>query len=186
MDLTTVARVKALAKDTSNANDAWYVQAVAAISAAIERETARLFQRVQRTERFTPDGDQAVFFLKGVPIATIDEVKNGGDLIDASEYRLLDDLGAIEFESAPEYDFAGRLEVKYTGGLAATTDALVAASEYLDLVHACEREVLALWQRRDRIAPRLSESVAGSSLTLEYPEGFLPETLRVIERYRLG
>jgi len=185
MDLTTLARVKALAKDTSSANDAWYAQAISAISAAIERETGRWFERKQRTEKFRPDGDISIFFLRALPVASIDEVKNDGAIVDATEYRLLDDIGAIEFESPPLPSFDGRLEVKYTGGLAADVATLVATAEYLDVVGVCEREVLALWQRRDRIAPRLSESVGGSSLTLEYPDGFLPETLRVIERYRL-
>lgn len=185
MDLTTVARVKALAKDLSSANDAWYAAAIAGISAAIERETGRWFERKQRTEKFSPDGDITLFFLRATPVASIDEVKNDAEIVDVAEYRLLDEIGAVEFESPPLPSFSGRLEIKYTGGLAATVDALVALPEYLDLAHACEREVLALWQRRDRIAPRLSESVGGSSLTLEYPDGFLPETLRVIGRYRL-
>lgn len=186
MDLTTLARVKALAKDAGISNDAWYAQAISGISAAIEREIDRFVERKERTEKFVPNGRDTIFPLSGVPIVSIADVKNAGDVIAASGYRFDPDTGLVEFLSAPADSWDGKLEIRYTGGLAVDTAALVASgSGYLDLVLACEKEVLSLWQRRNQLAEQVSESIGGGSMTVTRSQPWLPETKAVLERYRL-
>ncbi len=187
MDLTTLARVKALAKDAGTANDVFYAQAISGISAAMEREIDRFAERKERTEKFFPDGSRRKFFLAGVPVTAIAEIKNGGSVIAADGYRFDRETGMVEFLSGPVETWDGPLEVKYTGGLAVDTAALVASgSEYLDLALACEKEVLSLWQRKDQLAEQVSESIGGGSTTVTRSQAWLPETKAVLERYRLA
>ena len=184
MDLTTKARVKELAVHGSTANDDWFDQVIAGVSAAIEAKLERYVEVASRTERFRANGIRRIFFLMGSPISSISGVTNGGSTLDTDAYRIHPEVeGAVEFLSPPSDIWDGGLEITYTGGMAADTAALIAA--YPDLALAAEKEVLSLWQRKGQLAEVVSESYSGSTLAITKSMAWLPETLETIERYRL-
>ncbi len=185
MNLTTLARVKALAEQAGPANDAWFNLAIAGKSLAIEREIDRFVEKKSYTEKFDPDGTTRRFWLQGPPVTAITEVRNGGTVYAATGYRLGPEADMVEFLVAPVKDFDGLLEIDYAGGLAVDADELV-GGDYADLAFACELEVLSLWQRRKQLAEQVSESVGGSTFSVTKSMPLLPETKAMLERFRLG
>lgn len=187
LPLTTLARVQKNQRITAGtAPDEFITEQIPILSAAFERYCKRAFHVEERTEIFEPDNQRTIYPLKGYPVTTLAEVKNAGAVLTVSEYLLNHRKDAVRFDDAPAFSRDGFLEIKYTGGLAIDEAALVAATQFLDLVGACERQVAHFWHTRDRLGQRGSISVGGASVTFEAPDLWLRDVVKVLDRYVRG
>lgn len=126
-------------------------QLISGMSRAVEKYLGRYLESTSRTTYIDVEPGECVFFLQGYPISSsglsIYEDTSRlftGSALDSTMYdttaRALNE-GRIEFDSSPTSG-PSVLKVVYTGGLATSVDNLVAStSVYLDLVHACERQI---------------------------------------------
>lgn len=201
MDLTTTERVRTLlmggGMDAGTALEASSLAAVAqilvSVSAAAESYLDRNVQSgVSRTEYFDVRCDRMVYPLRAYPVASITGVWYdttqafaAATALSSSYYfsPTLDDRGLLRLKSPlqPYYDMApAALKITYTGGMAATTTAFVAA--FPDLAAAVDRQVIYEWKRRNDMG---SLSVSGDGGTVTIPEvHLLRSTLEILDRHK--
>lgn len=172
LDCTTIARVQAHLPQTDASADAVLQTFITGVSAEFERYLYRHLLATERTEVYAVRPSSRIISLKGSPVIATDgrgislnpfEVKastsmdfstavaltrNSGYVLeqDRGVLRILGKLetftdGLLGRASAPAY-----VQVRYTGGLAATTAALL--TDYPDLATACELQVVHEFRRR--------------------------------------
>lgn len=158
LDLTTVDRVIAYmgtansgasAGVWSEGNKSIIAGMISTVSQDFENYCNRLFKSEERTVSEILDGDTV--FLPGVPIASVPSVSasTSGRVSDmlplaSTEYDILPSADGVVFYSLAR---GARVSITYTGGLAATTAALIAAHPVL--AGKCELQVAMLWRRHN-------------------------------------
>lgn len=194
LDLTTLARVETYAAGFGGA--AAGAAEIAAISQLITQESARiethccrLFLEVARTKYFRVAPGQRVFPLPAFPLAATPALEVRGDvarvfgtdtIVDSGSYFCDPDTAVLEFDRYQPLPGPGTLKVTWTGGLAASTAALIAA--HPDLASACEEQVRYVLQRRNNVGGSLV-SGGGGSTSFQKELDLLDDVKSKIERY---
>lgn len=181
MDLTTLAKVKALLELTETDWDALITELVGAVSERCASYCNRDFESKSRVEYH--DGGGLYLYLKGLPVAAIESI-HGSDtwewdtrnLIPAADYQLLSaGMAAYRYGAWPYGPQA--LKVTYTGGYAA--DAVPD-----DLEMAARTQVAYDFRRRKDIGLESVSFPDGSIQKVNSGE-FLPSVKSVLNRYRI-
>lgn len=185
---TTVERVKRfLSIDPAEGkHDGLLQDMISKTTAAFEVELDRWVEAKERTEILDVDQGCGVVGLRGYPIVSVASVKedaygqfSGGEFaLSASEYRVDRRTGLIHF---PDYTLTGgpqSLSVTYTGGMGATTAAVIAA--FADLCDAADMHVAFMFKRRDSLG---FSSVGGVGIqsTASDAVNFLPRVVDALE-----
>lgn len=198
MDLTTAARVKALLGLASNdtVDNTALGALISSVSRRIERHLHRELQSgVERTEVFDCWPDTDLLLVEAYPIASIASVTKAEDQDWAEGTGLVEGTGYVLHAAEgrlyrPNNSSAIAVEwprgvqsmrVVYTGGIAADTDAFVAAEP--DIAHACESQVVEEWRRRTGMAAT-TRTVQGTTATHEGAVRLLPLVQEILEPYR--
>lgn len=155
----------------------------------------RKIELTQYTEYFSVDPGATTFRLSAIPVSTINGTSEGAwndadweyaasSAVSTSDYTVDDDSGIIYFTQNLLVSGFRALKVVYTGGLAETTEDLL-ASDYADLVHACERQVLFLFNTRKTVGAT-STAAVGNTVTYTGDVDWLPGVKNVLLNYRRG
>lgn len=202
LDLVSVATVKARLKITSGdtSQDANIALLISSVSARMASVMLRHTKSARRTELRQLSPGRNMISLKGSPITTVHSVKWGespdlsatNPLVEGTDYFVVKPQGTIRFlVIAPSFRTGAiqraahpsQVEIDYTGGLADTTDNLI-ANGYGDIADACAMQTAYLWQRSQRGALGASNSKTGDSeLTYDGPYDLLPDVADVCSRY---
>ena len=198
MNLTTAARVYSilgLGASPSAEAVARVAEFIATVSADAELHMGRHVQSgFKRTEVYHVPRGWRLLALRGAPIASISTVRtsttrdfSASELLTANEHYILEDergtlrfvvdldqlsIGAVRHAIAPTY-----VQVSYDGGMAADTDAFVAA--YPALAGAVDLQVAYLYKRSDQAAGDEPTGKTGKLPGGSYD--WLPVMLRAIE-----
>lgn len=199
MDLTTTTRVANLVNAGGTAPASFNTTVallITSVSVAVEKYLDRVIQTATRTEYFDVTNDQRVFALKAFPVSAVtgvwfDEEQTWGSDTEmgTDEWRspVYDPRGLLTLAVpqkvyiTPGVDVAYRsLKVTYTGGMAADTNAFVAA--YPDVAGAVDFQVAYLWHRRNELG---LASVSGDAGSVSIgADAWLPWVKIVLEQYR--
>lgn len=191
MDLTTLDKVY-LALGTSGvatdkAHGGLLSEMITAISARVEQSMRRHVQSTSRTVVYDVQPGQRMVQLFGYPVTSVTTVHHDLDrdfasdsLIDSDNYSVDSRTGALwlDYEYAPDRQI---LQVVYTGGMAATTAAFIAA--FPDVTQAVTMQVVEEYRRRNAHGAN-SVAVAGDSVSFVGDVQMLPLVTQVIERHR--
>ena len=154
MDVTTLDRMRAWMDEKQFSSTSLLNQMITGFSAHLERELGRYLEASERTIYLDVNEGNRVFFLKGYPFSSAPTVYEDtsraftGSATSTDDYDITQhalDQGRLEFDYAPSAG-PSSIKVVYTGGLAATTAALISA--YPDFVTACERQLWWMWKQR--------------------------------------
>lgn len=186
-DLSTVARVKALAEETSSDWDAWFTAELAAVSYEIALFMGRHIVTAERTEDYELGIGRSVLTLDAAPCSAIGTVIYAPDraftattAMNTREYSTSLPGGWVRLHQ-PSYYSPGYLRLTYTGGLGADTAAIVVA--YPDIARAVDLEVVHRWRRRDTLDGNV-KTMSGGATMHEGPLKLHPETRRRLAPYR--
>lgn len=188
MDLTTIERVK-LRVDlsyTDETQDALLSRLVAGVSAEVERRLDRHVLSTSRTVQANVRAGQGAVALRGYPITSITSIWNdrerdfGDETVLASSDYFADTTSGIVYFEVTLVGGPGVLKITYTGGMAASTDAFMAA--YPDIAEAVDQRCAQLYQRRAEIGVT---NVAGPGGSLSMPSlGWPVDALSAVMRHR--
>ena len=193
LDFTTVARVAsrlAPGSTSLSGNDTLVGQMIASTSAAMERWLGREALATAYVETFDVCEGQEHWPLKAWPVSAVTYVREdservwGSDTdVDADDYVSPVVTGDM-WLTIPGGLAAGRatLRVSYTGGMAATTTAFIAA--YPDLALACEVQVSWDYLRRKDLGT-VSKSGDKGAVALDPAAPFIPQVLSLLGQYRV-
>ena len=190
MDLTTLARVRTLLKDTSTQNDTLIDQLIDAVSPQLERILNRHAMETDRTEQYDVAPGQEVFLLRGFPVLASPAavVKNSlsrdftaASAIDTASYYIDLTRGILHIDLVGLEPGPGTLQVAYTGGLATTTANIITL--WPDIAAACELQVAYLIQRKDELG-LASFSAEGGSVAQALPTKILEGARELLQPYR--
>lgn len=200
LNLTTKERVKALHRSIAGTTlDGVIDQLIAVVSRQIERWLDCEFLKTARTEVKDVIVEQSLFVLRAFPVAplpTAFTVKNAFDSdftlvteIAATDYNVDRDRGILKFRG-PVYtlvDGPGTLQISYTGGLADTTANLLLNNDFIDLVMACEQQVLHDLMRTPNFgSPQRTVGGGGQSFEDKDKTPFIPVVYEMLEQFRRG
>lgn len=191
MDLTTLDKVY-LALGTSGiptdkAHGGLLSEMITAVSARVEQSMRRHVQSTSRTVVYDVQPGQRMVQLFGYPVSSVTTVHHDLDrdfasdsLVDSDNYSVDSRTGALwlDYEYAPGRQI---LQVVYTGGMAATTAAFIAA--FPDVTQAVTMQVVEEYRRRNAHGAN-SVAVAGDSVSFVGDVQMLPLVTQVIERHR--
>lgn len=184
MDLTTLARVKALASAGGVALgdelDGPITRLITQYSVAAAKVMNRHTESTARTEQFDVSRAQRVFSLPGYP-GSVTTVKHATDrdftnvtAIDSDNYYFESATGLLHIDGWPLYPAPGALQVVYTGGMGASAAAFIVA--YPDIAHAVEEQIVHFLQRKDSMGST-SVSFEGGSMSHAGAVQWLPHVL---------
>ena len=148
MDLTTVARVKTLAKIDVASFDTVLGQLVTDWSAAAEKYLNRKTETAAYTKQFDVECGQRVFALDayGDPATALTEIKiatdrdfAGTSAEDLDDFYLEQDTGLVASDVNLSTGW-GVLQIQWTGGMAADTSSFITA--FPDVSEAVEAQVI--------------------------------------------
>ena len=192
IELTTVARVKALLKHTGTGDDG----VIAPLVSEASHAALAYMDRAGSSESYTEfldvhsSGTDQVFSLKAYPVSSVTSVHYDQDwsfgateLLDPDdEYRLMrgGETGQIMIRVSLSPG-PGVLKIVYTGGLAADTSAFVAA--YPDIAGALDQQV-AFWFQHRRELGSASVGGSGGSVAINNDDDFLPFVRTILQRHR--
>lgn len=200
LDLTTIARCKTLHGAISTTQlDNKLTALVTQVSRQFEKWLDCEFLKAARTEYIDVTPGQQMFRLRAFPVDTAEAftVKNSdsGDFasasaINATDYYVDSRRGYLRFRSTAfgsVYQLEagpGALQVVYNAGLATTTTNLLLTNDYMELVLACEQQVLHDIMRTPNFGSP-SRNVGGGSQAFEDDDGspFIPVVRQALESY---
>lgn len=189
MDLCTLERVKDSLGKSLDTEDVPIVNLIAEVSHEIEQYLDRVIQNTgsDRTEVHDVKKGQFKFLVDAFPIVTVTSVKNAWDrdfgsatALDSSNYYVDKEGGSINIDRVGLTTGAGTLQVIYQGGMAADTDAFMAA--YPDITGACVSEVIFRYLRRTRPGV-VTEAISGATITVGQRNQFLVSVENVLSSY---
>lgn len=191
MDLTTTTRVQSLL-ESGGASVAQHTtllgDIVSATSARVEEYLGRAAQSASRTEYFDTEPSLFRVVLAAYPVTTVSLVRydptrawDASSEIAATEYAVDTDRGFLSFERYGFAVAARGLKITYTGGMAASTAAFIAA--YPALAFAVDLQVASLMQRRLSLGAT-STSAGGGSKSFQGGYDLLPEVRATLDLYR--
>ncbi len=191
INLTTPGRVAKMLNvaQLDSAMSALVAQMIPEVSADLEAAMFRLTEATQRTVVLSVKPRQTKFSLPAFPITAVSSIKNDPERVfGASITNLASTATNFTFSSGEESSVLeiysglspGRnvLQITYTGGMGADTDAIIAA--YPDVVNAATAEVVNRIQRSKSLSVASVDS--GADTTSYSPYDWLPLTKRLIGR----
>jgi hypothetical protein len=193
VNLTDLARVKALLEQTETEWDALIEELVAAVSARAASYCNRDFEHKERVELH--DGGGRYLYLKGLPAASITSIHGSdtwqwdeGNLIPADHYQLLG-AGMVAYRFGVWPYGPKALKVAYTGGYHQPVgEGEQPPDGYTpvpgDLEMAVRSQVAYDFRRRRDIGLESVSFPDGSIQKMSSGE-FLPAVKQVLDRYRI-
>lgn len=197
MDLTATTRVELLVNPTGSAGGphaSVLGQIITGVSNAAEQFMNRKVLAEATTEYFDVAPYQKVFRLKAFPVTAVTSVAFDLDqawgsttlLTATTDYwsALYEPRGVLEIRYALNTwdDTYGRaLKVVYTGGMAATAAAFIAA--FPDISNAIDQQVAYFWHQRNNLGVTSITSEFGTSVNM-MPTDWLPAVRSVLERHK--
>lgn len=188
MDLTTIERVKAHIGKSTPDMDGTLSILITATSAMVERYLRRHVQSTSRTEYYDVAPATCRVFLRGVPVTTITTIHNddlreygSSTLIDSDDYTITERIGEVAFDYILEPG-TNALKVVYTGGMAASTGAFIAA--FPEVAYAVELQTIEAYRRRG-IAGASASTLDGGSTTFVGQHRFLDHVREILDMYAL-
>lgn len=192
MDLTTIARVKARLSITGATHDALLTQLVGEASALaadfLDREVEVQSGKVEILDVHETEPDQ-IFQLDAYPVSAItrvtydlDGVFPTSDDLDTDDWMLVrgGETGQLRIRARLSAG-SGSLRVQYDGGMAADTDAFIAA--FPGITSAVDTQVAYMYQRRREIGVTSVSGQAGS--VVHFDQGpLLKAVKRALQRHR--
>lgn len=174
IDATTLALVKEHLVKTSTAEDALLTTLIRAVSAQVEAYLITPLFESERTEFYDAVEGAHDIWLLSVPVNGVSEARIDTtwafattSIISANLYRIDRATGRLYFSnSLPEGP--GVVQVRYTGGLAATTADLVA--KFPDVALAATQQVGELYRRRGNAS---ATGRGGGQGGISYPKGLV-------------
>lgn len=192
IDLTTVARVKALLNNAHSTFDTLFAQLIRFYSARFEKELGRSIETTERTEQYDIETGQSVVVLRAFPVIEVASVVNDGsrqfdgDALDSSLFYVNGDRGLIEFDGVDLVPGPGVLRVTYTAGMTdegATDPTASFIENYPDIAQAMDLQVAEVYRRKDRLGAN-SMSFQGGGVGYESAVKLLPEVERTLAFHR--
>lgn len=190
MNATTLANVKihlALAAGDA-AQDARLNAIIGAVSAGIEQMLRRGMESMSRTEYFDVWSGQQRFQLYGYPVAASPALQAFNDVdrafataMGSTLYAIQVERGLLIFDRTYVTEGFRVLKVTYTGGMAATEDAL--ATAFPDVEYAARLQVIHEFRRRDALGWN-ALAVGGVSVGMEGPMEWLPRVKELLQPHR--
>ena len=191
MDLTTTARVKALAKIDGTSLDSLIGTLISGFSAAVEDELDRALEEAALVEIRNVSSRQTTFRLRGFPVLSSPAMTVHNDttfefgstsLVDTTSYQLIADEGVVEF--LPGTLIPGRkvLQFSYTGGMGADTAAFIAA--FPQIAEAVDIQLVHTLARRNTRFGASSVSLAGEGTSYEPEFKLIAEVKRRLQRHK--
>lgn len=192
LDLTTTERLanlwSGLAGQSMRAEQA--SQVISAVSRAIEKhlEVDGLELR-ERTDYFNVIAGQSYFALRTIGIVSITSIRSSQlrdwtvDPIDPDYYTFDPERGILEIDGYYLETGPRTLQVIYEGGIAETTEDLVAANEYPDIMLAAEQQILFTITRSPHFGST-SLSVGGGNRSFEAPVTLLKDVTDKLDKYK--
>jgi hypothetical protein len=181
VNLTDLARVKALLEQTETDWDTLLNELIAAVSARAASYCNRDFEHKERVEYHSGGG--LYLYLKGLPVASVASIYGSdtwewdeGNLIPADHYQLLE-AGMVAYRFGVWPYGPKALKVTYTGGYAADTVPD-------DLEMAVRSQVAYDFKRRRDIGLESVSFPDGSIQKMSSGE-FLQSVRQVLDRYRI-
>lgn len=193
MNLSTVARVKALisSKGTAPDNvDAELAAVLATVSGAVEAYLDRYALTGARTEYLDVEPGQCVFRLRAYPVSALasayfdpDQAFGSSTALTSSDYfsPTLESVGLFRLKYPLGSSGPRSLKVTYTGGMAATAEAFVTA--YPDIAGAVDVQTSHEWQRRNALGVTSVSYPDGTNASLSF-DRWIPSVKQVLDRYR--
>lgn len=198
LDLTTTARVaqrlKAGATSVGTSEDSFIGTLITSVSAQIEQYLGRTMYAGSVTEYLDVEPGQRVWRLAAYPVtawtsANFDPAQTWGsdtaltttdDLYSPvyDESSLLRARSGASFMNQYSTVQPASLKVVYTGGMASSAAALIAA--YPDIALACDMQVCHQYKRKDAIG---TSSVGGPTSLAINAVGLLPEVTAILDAY---
>lgn len=186
--LTSRAATKAFAGITGSSRDTEIDYLLYSVSASIERYLNRGVERFERTETYDVDPGQRVWALGAYPVTATSSVSHdsnrsfgSGTAIATADYDVDTELGLVRLD----YDLPpgrGYLRVVYTGGMAASLQAL--RSYYPEVELACQVQIKEILHRQTvGFGPGMSVSEGGASVSWPAAE-LSPEVKRMLDHLR--
>lgn len=170
-------------------------QIITGISAEVEEALHRHVLVASRTVVCDVDRHARSVSLKGYPITSVTTIKSdtsrafgSGTEIDTDLFSIDSQAGVINFDFELQWG-PGALEVVYTGGMAADTNAFIAA--FQDIAYAVDIQVFYEWQRRENpgLTNQNPSDFGGGSSYFVNPDWaerhgeFLPKLVSAIKRH---
>jgi hypothetical protein len=193
MDLTTIQRVRLFLDGggssgfSSNVDSTLLSGMISSVSRQIEQFLGgRALETGSYTEYFNVQEGQSVFLLKAFPVSSITSVHNDAEgqysnpIVISSDFYSINNGRALylTWPLSPGHD---GLKVVYTGGLAADTDALIAAAP--DLALACDMQVAFLYKRRATLDLKSQTTEGGQTSFASI--SLLPQVKQLLDAYRM-
>lgn len=195
MNLSTVARVKALITSTGTANagtDAEIAVVLATVSEAVEAYLDRETTAAAKTEYFDIEPWTAMVRLRAFPVSALtsvhydeDQVFGSDTLLTSSDYYdpTLDRRGSLRFKVpfTPSDTRPNALKVIYTGGMAADAASFVTA--YPDIAGAVDVQTAHEWQRRGALGVSSINYPDGTTASMTF-DRWIPSVKQVLDHHR--
>lgn len=203
MDLTTTDRVRSLMGTQASSSQATQLlgELIGQVSAEVLHFTERHGPLKARTETYQLNHRRAMLRLDGAPISVSDPTTTvvrhatlrselaASTPIDVDDFLVRSQSGILRFLSTRSRFWSlgtAFVQITYTCGLAADTDALLLDPTWSDLVQAVTMQVRHAYQRRDGLGGAVSITMAAGTFTKETSKeyGWLEGPARVFQRYR--
>lgn len=192
MDATTLERVKRLLPGSTKTTeeDAYLADLITTVSDSIEQWLRRKLLAASRTITMDWREGRRVLWLPAFPVSASPELELYYDtgrefaaesLIESDAYALDIENGVIYFETWAPAEGRQHLRVVWTGGMAATTEAL--ATAYPSVVHAATMQVVHEFRRRRRLDVS-SMSIGGQSVAVASDLGMLKRVEELLQPFR--
>lgn len=191
MDFTTAARIQRLLESggaASGAHTTLLADLIPGVSARLEEYLGRGAKSEARTDYFDAEPGLVRVVLDAFPVASLTSVRYDtgrtfaapSDL-PASVYTLDSARGILTFDRANFVVSPRAIQVAYTGGMAADTNAFITA--FPALAHAADLQVASLIQRRLSLGAS-SVNAGGGSKAWVGGYDLLPEVRSILDLYR--
>ena len=190
LDLTTLARVKAMLDPSYTATDldALIGSLISAVSAAAEKEMDREALTNTYTEFFSPQPFQRKFPLAAFPVVSIVSVKEDFDrgfgsgiaALDDTDFTV-DDYGILTVDNYLMSPGNRTMRVVYSGGMATTAGGFVTA--FPDVAVAVDLQVAFLVRRKNQLG-LTTQGMVGASFQVFGPVEWLPQAREILANRR--
>ena len=184
--LCSTGQVKDYLKITGATWDALIGELIDGVTDSIQSDTKRKFKQATYTNEDYNGNGTRILILKNYPIISVaslyDDVNRdfgASTLIAAADYIVWKDEGEIELVEEKFTTGVGNVRITYDAGFAVIPQ---------DLRDACREEAAGIFERSKKGKAALGLDSAsdegGSESYVALQDGFLPQTLQVLKRYR--
>lgn len=190
MDLTTSARVQRLLESggaSVGQHAALLADLIPGVSARMEEYLGRVAQSGSRVEYYDAEPGLVRILLDAYPISSVTDLRydpvrayDASSVVSSSEYAVDLDRGIVTFDPGQRWQVAPRaIRVSYSGGMAANTNAFIAA--FPALAHAADLQTANLIQRRLALG---TSSIYSGGKAFAGGYELLPEVTAILDLYR--